>query len=79
MLSKLIMWIPKNIGAIFGIVQTFVEFVREVCMLAARTVCGVIPGDADDKAVEWLRLKAQMILDFLEKCKNWFLGLGFKI
>jgi len=77
-LMKLVQFIPKNIGAIVGIVQTVVEFIREVCMLVARILCPIIPGDADEKTVAKIREVAEVILGFLEKLKNWLLGLGFK-
>ena len=77
-LMKLVKWIPKNAGAIVGIVQTVVEFIRELCMLVARIICPIIPGDADEKIVAKIREVAEILLGFLEKAKNWLLGLGFK-
>ena len=79
MLSKILSWVPKNIGAIIGISQTVLTFVREVCILATRFIVGLIPGDKDDKAVAAVHKFVQKGLDFLDKAKNWFLGRGFKI
>lgn len=76
---KALKWIPKNIGAIMGIAQAVVSFVRELCMLFARIICPIIPGDEDEEIVAKIREIAEKILEFLEKIKNWLLGLGFKI
>ena len=78
-LMKLVKWIPKNFGAVIGIVQTVVSFIRELCMLVARMICPIIPGDADEKIVAGIRRVAETILEILEKLKNWLLGLGFKM
>ena len=78
-LTKLLKYIPSNIGAVVGIVQTVVTFVREACMLVARLVCPIIPGNADEKLVKKIHDIAQVILDLLEKLKNMLLGLGFKV
>ena len=77
-LKKLVKYVPKNMGAVVGMAQTAVTFAREVCMLAARLVCPIIPGDADEKAVKKIHDGAKVVLDFLEKLKNWLLILGFK-
>lgn len=78
-IGKLLMYIPKNIGAVIGVVQTVVSGIKELAMVFARFFCGLIPGDADDKVVAWIKKIADIILEFLEKFKNWLLGLGFKI
>jgi len=75
MLNKILVWVPKNIGAIIGIVQAALTFVREVCMLATRSIVGLIPGDKDDKAVAAVHKFVQKGLDFLEGLKNWFIKL----
>ena len=77
-LLKLVKYIPKNIGALLGIVQVAVTCVREVCMLVARLICPIIPGDADEKVVAKISNGAEIVLNLLEKLKNWLLGLGFE-
>ncbi len=77
-LTKLLKYVPSNIGAIVGMVQVVVTFIREVCMLIVRLICPIIPGDVE-KIVKKVRDIAQIILDLLEKLKNVLLGLGFKV
>ena len=77
--SKLLKFVPKNIGAVVGIVQTVVTFFREALMLFARLICPIWPGDADDIVVKKISDIAKTVLDVLEKLKNWLLGLGFKV
>ena len=78
-LLKLIQYIPKNIGALVGMVQTVVEFIRELCMLFARLICPIWPGDLDDIVVSKIHNVADIVHDLLEKLKNWLLGLGFEV
>lgn len=76
--TKLVKYVPKNIGAVVGMLQTAVSFVRELCMLVARMICPIWPGDADEKVVAKIKNIAETILGILEKFKNWLLMLGFK-
>ena len=76
-LMKLVKYVPKNMGALVGIVQAVVELIREMCMLVTRLICPIIPGDADEKIVAKIRGIAEVVLELLEKLKNWLLKLGF--
>lgn len=78
-LNKLIKYVPKNIGGILGIIQAVLSFVREVCMLAARLICPIIPGDQDDKVVAFIDKLAGKISSVIEKVKNWLLALNINL
>ena len=78
-LLKLVQYIPKNIGALIGIVQTILEFFREVLILFARMICPIWPGEADEIVVKKIREIVDLLYNLLEKLKNWLLFRGFKI
>ena len=69
LLKKLFQWIPKNIGAIIGILQAVVKFGKEVCTLFIDIVAPIIPGDGDDKLVASIRGVFNTIDEILEKIK----------
>lgn len=72
--GKFIQYIPKNTGAIVGIVQTVVAFIGEVVMLFGRLICPIIPGDADEAVVAKIKVGVNVVNGVLEKIKNWLLN-----
>ncbi len=76
MLKKLLAWIPSNIGALVGIVQAIVTFVREVAILFGRVVAPIIPGDIDDIWASRVAGWADSANDALERVKDFLLSIG---
>ena len=76
LLKKLITWLPTNIGAIIGIAQAIVKFVKELCTLFIDIIAPIIPGDGDDKLVKTIRDACNKIDEVLEKIKSFLLGVG---
>lgn len=73
MFEKLKRWIPTNITAILGIVQTVIKFIKEVCTLLIDLICPIIPGDADKVMVEKVRGLCNTVDGWIEKIKQWLL------
>ena len=76
MLAKLISWIPKNLGAIIGIIQAVVKFVKEALTLVVDILLPIIPGDKFDDVVDKVREIVNSIDGVLEKIKEWLLSIG---
>ena len=76
LLKKLIAYLPTNLGALLGILQAVVKFVKEIATLALDLIAPLIPGDGDDKAIQAVRDFCNMIDEWIEKIKVFLLGLG---
>lgn len=67
---KLLTWLPRNIGAIIGILQAIVKMVKEILTLCADAL--FIPQSVIDK----IRIIVNKVDGILENIKNFLLGLG---
>lgn len=76
MLKKLIAWLPSNLGAVIGILQAIVTFVREVAILFGRFLAPIIPGDIDDVWAKRIADWSDRINEALEKAKDFLLNIG---
>ena len=76
MFKKILAWIPSNVGALVGIVQSIVTFVREVAILFGRLVAPIIPGDIDDVWASRVAGWADKANEALEKVKDFLLNIG---
>ena len=76
MVKKILTWIPKNLGAIIGVLQAIVLFVHEVCVLALRILCPLIIGEKDDNTVKMVKSVTDKINGVLEKVKDYLLKVG---
>lgn len=82
--KKVVEYLSQNLGGLLGIVQAFLKAVSECCIVIIRIVCPILhlpgmPKDADDKAIAKVKEISDKLLAFVEKCKNWLLGIGFKV
>lgn len=76
LIKKLLQWLPKNIGALIGIAQAIIKFVKEVATLALDLIAPLIPGDGDDKVIKFVRDLCNTIDGWLEKIKTFLLSVG---
>ena len=73
LIKKLLKWLPVNIGALLGILQAVVKFIKEVATLALDIVAPIIPGDGDDKMIKAIRDICNIVDAWIEKIKTFFL------
>lgn len=76
LLSKLLRWLPTNIGAILGVIQAIIKFVKEIVTLALDIIAPLIPGDKDDKIILWVRDMCNKVDEVVEKIKVFLLSVG---
>jgi len=76
MFKKLLTWLPQNAGALIGIVQAVVTFIREVAILFGRLVAPLIPGDVDDIWAKRIADWSDIANSKLEDVKNFLLSIG---
>lgn len=80
LLKSLIKWLPTNIGALIGIAQAVVKFVKEVCTLAIDIIAPILkipglPPDADDKVIAAVRNICNVVDSWLEKIKTFLFNV----
>ena len=71
MIKKILEWIPKNLGALVGIVQAIVLFIHEVCVLALRVLCPIIPSEKDDNIIKKVQEITDKLNGYLQILKNY--------
>ena len=76
LLNKLLRWLPTNIGAILGVIQAVIKFVKEIATLALDIIAPLIPGDKDDKIILWVRDMCNKVDEWVEGIKVFFLKIG---
>ena len=76
MFKKLLAWIPSNIGALIGILQAIVTFLREIAILFGRILAPIIPGDIDDIWARRIADWSDRINELLERVKDFLLNIG---
>ena len=76
MIAKLLSWLPKNLGAVIGITQSVLGFVKEVLILAIRVICPLIPGDKDEQIIQKIVSVVDTVNSALEKVKDFLLRVG---
>lgn len=76
LLKKLIRFIPTNIGAILGVIQAIIKFVKEIATLAVDIIAPLTPGDKDDKIILWVRDMCNKVDEVVEKIKGFLLKMG---
>lgn len=75
-IKKLLTWLPKNLAAVLGIVQSIIKFVKEVATLALDIIAPLIPGDKDDKLIKIVRDFCNSVDGWVEKIKDFLLKVG---
>ena len=76
MWAKLLKWLPVNITAILGILQAIIKFCKEVCTLLLDIIAPLIPGTGDDTAIAKVRDFFNMLDGWIQKVKDFLLGLN---
>ena len=76
MLNKLLSYLPKNIGAIIGIVQALIKLGKEICTLLLDILYPVIPNASFKGIVEKVRGIFNTVDEWLEKIKVFLLRIG---
>ena len=79
-IKKLLLWLPKSIAGLLGVVQPIVQFIREVAILLVRLVCPLLSfgpdGKTDDRVIQQIADIADRIDKFIEGLKNKLLAAG---
>lgn len=80
LIKKLILWVPKNIAGLIGLLQAIVRCIREIAMVITRLLCPILTfgadGKTDDRVMAQIAAIADKIDKSLEALKNTLLLAG---
>jgi len=71
------------LGGVLGVMQGILKTISECCMLFIWILSPLLrlprmPKNADGRAIAKIKEITDKMMAFLEKCRNWLFGLGFK-
>jgi len=75
-IKKLLLWVPKNLVAILGILQVGIKLVKEILTLIVDLLYPVISSEKFEDIVDTIREKVNMVDEWVEKIKDFLLNIG---
>ena len=70
-IKKLLLWIPKNIAGVLGLIQTIVKTIREVMMILLRLIAPILSFGEDGKTDDRIIKQIADIADRIDKAIEW--------
>lgn len=75
-IKKLLLWVPKNLVAVLGILQVGIKLVKEILTLIVDLLYPVIPSEKFEDIVDMIREKVNMVDEWVERIKDFLLNIG---
>lgn len=76
MIKKLLLWLPKNLASVLGIIQAVLKFVKEILTLIVNVLYPIIPSKKFQGVVDTVRKIVNVADGWIEKLKKLLLAAG---